>query len=191
MTILVLGLLLFLGMHSIRMVADGWRARLVERIGEPRWQAVYGAVSGLGFVLLIWGFGLARAETVEIWSPPLWSRHLTAIFTLPAMILIAAAYVPKSRIKARIGHPMVVGTALWALAHLIANGRIEGMLLFGGILIWAMFDFRSLRRRDRIAGISHGQGTAAGDGIAIGAGIVGWLLFVAFLHAYLMGVQPL
>jgi len=191
MTILTLGLLLFLGTHAVRIVADGWRTRQIERLGVRPWKAAYAAVSAAGFILIIWGFGLARGDAVTIWSPPLWSRHLAAVVTLPAMILIAAGYVPGSRIKARLGHPMLAGTALWAAAHLCANGRGEHVLLFGAILVWATIDFRSARRRDRAAGIRYAPGTAARDGIAIGVGSAGWLLFVAFLHAWVIGVQPI
>lgn len=131
MRTLVLGLLLFLGTHSIRIVADGWRTARVARLGENRWKGLYSLASALGLGLIVWGYGLARAEPVALWTPPRWTRHLAALLTLPAFILIAAAYVPGSRIKTALGHPMVAGVKVWAIAHLLSNGNLADALLFG------------------------------------------------------------
>jgi uncharacterized membrane protein len=190
MTFLVLGLILFLGTHSIRLVADGWRTAQVGRLGLNRWKGLYSLVSALGLGLIVWGYGLARAEPVELWAPPTWTRHVAALLTLPAFILIAAAYVPGSRIKAAIGHPMVAGVKVWAIAHLISNGNLADALLFGAFLLWAVADFRSARRRDRAAGVRYRPGTAARDGMAIAAGTGVWALFAGFLHLWLIGVRP-
>lgn len=190
MTYLVLGLLLFLGTHSIRIVADGWRTAQVSRLGENRWKGLYSLASALGLGLIVWGYGLARAEPVALWAPPAWTRHLAALLTLPAFILIAAAYVPGSRIKAALGHPMLAGTKVWAIAHLLSNGNLADVLLFGAFLAWAVVDFSSARRRDRAAGVVYRPGSAARDGLAVSAGTGVWALFAGFLHLWLIGVKP-
>lgn len=190
MTLLVLGLILFLGTHSVRIVADGWRTAQVGRLGLNRWKGLYSLASALGLGLVVWGYGLARAEPVALWLPPTWTRHATALLTLPAIILIAAAYVPGSRIKAALGHPMLAGVKVWAIAHLLSNGNLTDVLLFGAFLIWAVVDFSSARRRDRAAGVVYRPGSAARDGLVIAAGTGVWALFAGFLHLWLIGVRP-
>lgn len=190
MTPLLLGLILFLGTHSIRIVADGWRAAQLARLGEQRWKGLYSLASAVGLGLLVWGYGLARAEPVVLWVPPPWTRHLAALLTLPAFVLIAAAYVPRNRLKAAVGHPMVAGVKVWAIAHLLSNGNLADALLFGGFLLWAVADFRSARRRDRTAGVRYPAGSAKRDGITLAAGLAAWALFAGFLHTWLIGVRP-
>ncbi len=190
MTYLILGLLLFFGTHSIRIVADGWRAAQLARLGEPRWKGLYSLASAVGLGLVVWGYGLARAEPVALWDPPAWTRHAAALLTLPAFFLIAAAYVPGNRIKAAVGHPMVAGVKVWALSHLVSNGTLADVLLFGAFLVWAALDLRSARRRDRAAGIRYPEGTAARDSLTIAIGLAAWALFAGVLHAWLIGVRP-
>lgn len=190
MTILILGLILFLGMHSIRIVADGWRARQVARLGENGWKGLYSLASALGLGLVVWGYGLARAEPIVLWAPPVWTKHVAALLTLPAFVLIAAAYVPGNRIKAAVGHPMVAGVKVWAIAHLLSNGNLADVLLFGAFLAWAVLDFRSARQRDRAAGVRYAAGSLARDGFATAAGIGAWALFAGFLHLWLIGARP-
>src|SRR5438093_8402954 len=161
MTILILGLLLFLGVHSVRMVADGWRSRQIARLGEHLWKGAYSLLSVLGFGLIVWGVGLSRAQPVVLWEPALGMRHLTALLTIPAFILLAATYVPGSRIKAIVGHPMMLGISIWALAHLLSNGSLTDVLLFGAFLIWSVLGFRAARGRDRAAGVVYRAGTLA------------------------------
>ena len=190
MTLLILGLILFLGMHSIRIVADDWRTARVAQFGENGWKGLYSLASALGLALVVWGYGLARAEPVVLWAPPGWTKHVAALLTLPAFILIAAAYVPGNRIKAAVGHPMVAGVKVWAIAHLLSNGNLADVLLFGAFLAWAVLDFRSARQRDRAAGVRYATGSGARDGMAIAAGIGAWALFAGFLHLWLIGVRP-
>jgi uncharacterized membrane protein len=190
MTALILGLLLFLGTHSVRIFADGWRTYQVVRLGEQRWKGLYSLASAIGLALVVWGYGLARAEPVVLWLPPAWTRPVAALLTLPAFVLIAAAYVPGNRLKPALGHPMVAGVKLWAIAHLIANGNLGDVLLFGAFLVWAVLDFRSARGRDRAAGVRHPAGRAARDGVTLAAGFAAWMLFAAFLHTWLIGVRP-
>lgn len=189
MTILLLGLLVFFSVHSVRIAADGWRIRQIARLGENRWKGLYSLASLAGLVLIVWGYGLTRAAP-ELWNQPVWTRHLAALLTLPAFVLLTAAYVPGSRIKAAIGHPMLAGVKLWAFAHLIANSRPGDVLLFGAFLVWSVIAFVSSRRRDRAAGTTPVPGTVSGDGLVIAIGLVAWALFAFYGHAWLIGVRP-
>lgn len=155
MSFLILGLIVFLGAHSVRIFAGDWRDAQIVRVGEMSWKGVYSLISAVGLGLIIWGYGIARAESSMLWVAPVWTRHLAALLTLPAFIMLVAAYLPGSHIKAAVGHPMVAGVKLWALAHLLANGKLAAVMLFGAFLIWAMLDFISARRRDRLAGRTY------------------------------------
>lgn len=199
MTLLILGLILFLAPHSVRIVADDWRSAQVARIGLPAWKGLYSVVSIVGLALIVWGYGMARTAPIEVWNPPVFTRHLASLFTLAAFVLLVAAYVPRNRIKAAIGHPMVAGVKLWAFAHLLANGTVADLLLFGSFLVWAIFDFRAARRRDRAAaaGATRGGASAgaspslAADVVVVLVGIGAWALFAFQLHGWLFGVRPL
>jgi uncharacterized membrane protein len=190
MGMLVLGLVLFLGVHSVRVFADGWRGSLIARRGEGAYKGLYSLASIAGFALIVWGYGLARTAPVDLWMPPVWTRHLSALLTIPAFVLLAAAYVPGTRIKAAVGHPMVLGVKTWAFAHLIANGRLADVVLFGGFLAWAVVLYIASRRRDRRTGTRYVAGPASRDMIAIAAGLVAWAAFAFWLHGVLIGVRP-
>ena len=190
MTILILGLLFFLGVHSVRMVSDGWRARQITRVGEHLWKGAYSLLSVLGFGLIIWGFGLSRAQPLVLWQPALEMRLLTALLTIPAFILLAATYVPGSRIKAAVGHPMLLAVSIWALAHLLSNGSLADVLLFGAFLAWSVLGFRAARTRDQADGVVYRAGTLTGDAKVVVVGLVAWALFARFLHGWLIGVNP-
>ena len=190
MTFLILGLVIFLGVHSLRMVADGWRTQTRARLGERAFKGVYSVISLLGFALLVWGFGQARQQPVQLWSPPTFMRHLALLLTLVSFVLLAAAYVPGNGIKARVHHPMVLGVKAWALAHLLANGTLADVLLFGGFLVWAVLSFRAARQRDRAAQISVPAGRLGPTLVAVGVGLVAWAGFAFWAHAVLIGVRP-
>ncbi|MDG2539516.1 NnrU family protein [Dyella jiangningensis] len=191
MAVLILGLVLFLGAHSVRIFANDWRSRQVARLGEKGWKGLYTLVSIAGFALIIWGFGLARQQPVLLYVPPIWLRHLNALFTLIAFILVVAAYVPGNHFKAKLGHPMLAGVKTWAFGHLLATGMLHDVVLFGAFLLWAVVDFISARRRDRAAGVSYQAGTAKGDLIVVVAGVVAWAVFAFWLHGWLIGVKPM
>lgn len=191
MALLILGLVLFLGVHSIRIVADGWRTQQRARLGEMRWKGLYSLVSITGFVLIVVGFGLARQHPVLLYVPPLALRHLNALFTLLAFILVVSAYVPPNHFRARLGHPMLAGVKVWAFGHLLATGMLHDVVLFGAFLLWAVVDFVSARRRDRAVGVVYPAGTVKGDVIALVAGIVFWAVFAFWLHGWLIGVKPM
>ena len=191
MSYLVLGLVLFLGVHSVRIVADGWRTQMRARMGELPWKGLYSLASILGLALIVWGYGLARQQPVVLWNPPVGMRHAASLLTLIAFVLLAAAYVPRNALKARLHHPMVLGVKVWALAHLLSNGNLVDVVLFGGFLLWAVLDFRAARQRDRAQGMVYAPGTAAGTGIAVVVGAAAWASFAFWAHAWLIGVAPM
>ena len=191
MVMLLLGLVLFLGVHSTRIVANGWRSDMISRFGEMPWKAAYSALSIAGFVLIVWGFGLARQQPVQLWMPPRGMRHLASLLTLIAFVLLAATYVPRNAIKARLHHPMVLSVKLWALAHLLANGNLAHVVLFGSFLLWAALSFRAARARDRAAGTVYVPGTTAGTVTTVLVGTLGWELFAFWAHGALIGVRPI
>ena len=190
MTYLVLGLVIFLGVHSVRIVADTWRGRMLQGLGEGAWKGLYSLVSLLGLALIIWGFGLARQQPVQLWSPPVAMRHLASLLTLVSFVLLVAAYVPGNGIKARLHHPMVLGVKTWALAHLLANGNLAHVLLFGSFLVWAVLSFSAARRRDRASGTQYAPGRTGATLLTLALGTGVWLAFALWLHGMLIGVRP-
>lgn len=190
MPILIAGLVVFLGMHSLHMLAPGFRERMVARIGLLPWKGTYSAVSIIGFVLIVIGFGAARAQPQLLYMPPLFLRHLNALFTLLAFVLIVAAYVPRNHLKQWIGHPMLLGVKLWAFGHLLATGYLHDVVLFGAFLVWAIADFAVSRRRDRRAGTMYPRGALAFDVLVVAVGIAAWAIFAFLLHVPLIGRNP-
>jgi len=189
MAYLVLGLVLFLGVHSVRIVAEGWRSQTVARIGANRWKAAYSAVSLFGFLLILWGFSQARLMPVQVWSPPMGMRHLAWLLTWLAFVLLAAAYVPGNGIKARLHHPMVLAVKTWALAHLLANGNLAHVVLFGSFLVWAVFNFSAARRRDRAGAIRYPPGRMMPTVITVVLGTLAWAGFAMWLHGWWIGIR--
>ena len=190
MTVLILGLVLFLGAHSVRIFADGWRTRTVARVGAGTWKGLYTVVSIAGLALIVWGFAQAKQQPVVLWQPPVAMKHLNSLFTLLAFVFLAAAYVPRNQIRARLHHPMVLGVKLWAFGHLLATGKRADVVLFGAFLLWAILDFRAARQRDRALGTTYPPGTLPGTLIAVVVGVVAWAVFAFWLHAAWIGVAP-
>jgi uncharacterized membrane protein len=191
MLVLILGLVLFLGIHSLRIFADDWRGRQIARMGLMRWKVLYAAVAIAGFVLLCWGFGLARQQPVLLYVPPLWLRHLNALFTLVAFVLFIAARVPRNHFKEKLHHPQVLAVKVWAFGHLLATGMLHDMVLFGAFLLWAVVLFAVSRRRDRREAAVYAAGTVQGDVLTVVIGGALWLAFVLWLHLWLIGVSPM
>jgi uncharacterized membrane protein len=190
MSILVLGLLLFLGVHSTRIVADDWRTAQLKRLGDGPWKGIYTLLSLVGFGLIIWGFGLARHQPVALWMPPVGMRHVAALLTLMAFILLAAAYVPRNAIKSRVHHPMLLAVKVWAFAHLLSNGKLADLVLFGAFLGWAVVCFIAARKRDRAAGTQYPAGTPGATAATVLVGAAAWAGFAFWLHGALIGVRP-
>jgi len=186
-----LGLAIFFGVHSIRLVADDWRSSCIERIGKLTWKGLYSGVSLVGFVLIVWGYGVARQQPVQLWSPPVGMRHFAALLTWLAFVLLVAAYIPRNHFKARWHHPMLLATKFWALAHLLANGTLAGAWLFGSFLLWAVVMFVSSRRRDRRERL-HCAPSLLGRSLAsVLLGTLAWAAFAFALHGLLIGILPL
>jgi len=191
MTLLILGLVLFLGIHSARIVAEAARAHFIARHGLGAWKGLYSLISIAGFVLLCVGFGQARQQAIVLWSPPRWTHDVAALLTLVAFILVVAAYVPGNGLKARLKDPMILGVKSWALGHLLANGTLADVVLFGSFLAWAVLDFRAARQRRRagaeppVAPVKRGRGA-----IVVVVGALAWMLFAFHLHQPLIGVAP-
>jgi len=191
MPYLLLGLVLFLGVHSVRIFADGWRTQMLQKVGEAAYKGSYTVLSLAGFGLIIWGFGMARETPMQLWVPPVALRHPALLLTLVAFVFLAAAYTPRNAIKARVHHPMVLGVKTWAFAHLLVNGNLAHVILFGSFLLWAVANFIAARKRDRAQGVVYATGTRSGTVRAVVIGAGAWVLFAFWLHGWLIGIRPM
>jgi len=187
MTWLVLGLAIFLGVHSVAIVAAPWRDAMVARLGEGPWKGLYSVASVAGFALIVIGYGAARADPVVLYTAPVWMRHLVLVLMLPVFPLLFAAYLP-GRIKSTVRHPMLLATKLWATAHLLANGNLADVLLFGAFLAWAVADRVSLKRRTPRA-VPGAPAGPLNDVIALVAGLALYGVFVVWAHGWLIGIR--
>ena len=189
MGIFVVGLVLFLGIHTVSIVAPQWREAQLARLGEGPWKGPYSGIAAVGLGLLIYGYGVARQSPIVLYTPPTAFRHLALLLMLPVFPLLVAAYVP-GRIKAMAKHPMLLATKFWATAHLLANGTLADVLLFGGFLAWAVADRISVKRRPPRA-IPGAPPRPYNDVIVVVLGLVLYALFVLWAHRWLFGVSPL
>ena len=188
MLLLIAGLLLFLGIHSLSIVNEPLRDRLAQRLGVVGWQAIYAIIAVAGFILIIQGYAAARLEPVLLYAPPAWLRHASMLLLLPVFILLLAAYLP-GRIKAATKHPMLLATKIWAFAHLLSNGMLHDVVLFGAFLAWAVVDRISMKRRVQRP-LPGAKASKLNDAIAVVAGLVLYVWFVKQGHAWLIGVAP-
>ena len=188
MYLLIAGLIIFLGLHSVRIFAEGWRSQKLAQWGEGGWKGAYSVVSIVGFAVIVWGYGQSRLAPVVLWVPPVATRHIAATLMLLAVVLLVAAYVPGNAIKAKLHHPMILAVKTWALAHLLANGNLADVLLFGAFLAWAVADFISCRKRDRAAGTVYPAGKAVPTVVTVVVGLAVYGGFVMYLHKWLIGV---
>ncbi len=192
MTILIFGLILFLGIHAVRIFAEPWRNTQITKLGDGKWKGLYSLVSIFGFVLISVGYGQARLAPIVVWSPPLWTWHIAVALNLVAFVLLTAAYVPQNHLKAKLEDPMIIGVKTWALAHLISNGTLAGIILFGSFLVWAVLDYRSCRkRRSKNMRVPQTRTSVAMTLATLAIGLAGWALFLLYAHQTLMGIQPL
>lgn len=190
MTLLIVGLALFLGIHSVSIVAPEWRDAQVARRGEAAWKGLYSIVSIGGFALLIYGYGVARQAPVVLFTPPTAMRHVALLLMLPFFPLLFAAYLP-GRIKTAARHPMLLAVKLWAVAHLLANGTLHDVILFCGFLAWAVTDRISVKRRTAVRAVPGAPASPTNDVIAVVGGLAAYAVFVMWAHAWLIGVAPL
>lgn len=189
MSLLVLGLVLLLGAHSLPM-AQELRGRLIARLGANGYRGLMSLASLAGLALIVWGYGQARQDPVILWQPPLWTAHIAWPLMAIAFVLIVAAYVP-GRIREKVRHPMLAGVKIWAFAHLIANGTLAGLVLFGAILAWAVSDRISVKKRERAGLVTVTGGPLRNDAIAVTVGLAVYAAFLLFLHEWLIGVAPI
>jgi len=189
---LVIGMIVFLGVHSIRIVAPGFRDRTITARGERAWKAIYSLASLVGFVLVIWGYGQARQTAPVLYNGTAALAGVAVLLMIPASILLVAALLPAGRIKVAVKHPMLTAVKTWAVAHLLVNGDLASIVLFGGFLVWAVADRISESRRLE-AGITKNPVLVSGrsDVIAVVVGLVVYGLFVWTLHEWLIGVPPI
>lgn len=188
MDVLIVGLIVFFGVHSISILDLPWRDAMVGKIGEWPWKGIYSLFAAIGLALIVWGYGLARHDPVVLYVPPLWLRHASLLLLLPVFPLLFAAYLP-GRIKSAAKHPMLAAIKLWALAHLLANGTLADILLFGSFLAWAIADRVSMKYRQQRP-IPGAPSSKLNDVIAVAAGLGLYLVFALWLHQWLFGVRP-
>lgn len=187
LALLILGLALFLAPHTLTAFRQA-RQDVIDRFGLGAYKAGYSVVSVIGVLLAGYGFGLYRATGwIDVWYPPTWLRHLSVLLVWPAIVFLAAAYSP-GRIKTALKHPFLVGVKLWALAHLLANGDLGSIVLFGSVLAWAVFDRISLKRRTDPGAPPIPVGGLQNDVIAVSAGTVVYILLALYFHPYVIGV---
>ena len=189
MGILILGLVIFFTVHSVSIINEPWRDRMASKMGEWAWKGVYSLAAIVGFVLIVKGYGLARYDPILLYTPPVWLRHLTTLLLVPVFPLLLAAYFP-GRIQAATKHPMLIATKLWAVAHLLANGMLADVLLFGAFLVWAVADRISMKRRTQRT-VPGAPPTRVNDAIVVIAGLALYVAFVLWLHTWLIGVSPI
>ena len=192
MLVLVVGLVIFLGVHSVSIVAPGWRTATVARLGERPWKGLYSLASAVGLALIVVGYGMARRDPIVLYTPPAALRHLALVVMLPVFPLLFAAYLP-GRIRAAAKHPFLLAVKLWALAHLLANGMLVDVLLFGAFLAWAVVDRISVKRRPaaQTHDVPAAPPGAANDAIALIGGLAVYALFILWAHRWIIGVSPL
>jgi uncharacterized membrane protein len=187
-SIFIAGLVLFFATHSVSIANAPWRDRMVQRLGLMTWQGIYSAVALVGFVLIVWGYGLARQDPTVLYTPPVWLRHVALLLLVPVFPLLLATYLP-GRIQTALKHPMLAATKFWAFAHLLANGTVVDVLLFGSFLAWAVMDRISVKRRAPRP-VPGAPPSRFNDIIAVVGGLVLYVAFVRWLHLWLIGVSP-
>ena len=188
---LIVGLVLFLGIHTLQSLAPQARQNAIARWGTLGFKAGYALMALVGLYLLVQGYGLARLEPVVLWTPPRGMQHATILLMWVAMVLLVATYVPGNQIKAKLRHPMTLSVKVWALGHLLSNGNLADVILFGGFLVWSVLVFRAARQRDRMSLHSGPEGKLVGTLLAVVLGTGIWAAFLmGGLHLWLVGVMP-
>lgn len=196
MALFILGLVLFLGSHSLRVFADDWRTAKMAQWGEKFYKGLYSVASLVGFVLMVYGFSKIRWDSPWLWHPPVGMRHLAALLMLPALVLLVASQVPHNAIKAKLRHPMVLAVKVWALAHLLSNGKVADLVLFGAFLVWAVLNFRAARQRDRLAAHTLTDDATQPANLTntwrvVLVGVAVWAILLFGGHKWLFAVSPL
>lgn len=189
MALLILGLVLVIGMHSLKIVLPNWQSDLTRRIGRGPYIGLYSFVSTIGLVLIVWGFARAWQAPVFLYTPPSWGRHVTLLLMLPALILVFASIFPIGRIKRLVGHPLLIATMLWGLGHLFANGDLAGVVLFSAFFAWAVID--RIMQPAESSVTTNEVSSGHWDLAAVFAGAALYAVLLAGLHYWVFGVSPL
>jgi uncharacterized membrane protein len=190
MSLLIIGLIIFLGSHSCRIFAEPWRNHMIDRLGEVKWKGFYTIISLIGFVIMVIGYGQARQNTLILWQPNALLVYIALALNLVAFVFLAGSSPSNNAVRLKLKHPMILGVKVWALAHLLANGTLVDLILFGSFLLWAVLDFRSARKRPIHIPEKALVSTKATIVVVL-TGIVLWAAFIFGLHQYLIGVSPL
>ncbi|MEF2551653.1 NnrU family protein [Aurantimonas sp. A2-1-M11] len=190
MVVLVLGLVIFLTIHSLRIVAEPTRNRMLARLGENRFKGIYSVLSLVGIVLVVSGYRDVRMESALLYAPPEGLRHLALLLVPVGFVLVASAYLRGGRIKRAVRHPMVLGVGLWALGHVLANGTVADAVLFGSFLVWAVLDYASAINR-AVPAPAGKSPSLTGDVLAVVIGLGLSALFILWAHRWLFGVAPI
>ncbi len=188
MTLLIVGLVFFIGLHSVRLVAPGWREAMIERLGSGPWKGIYSLGALAGLAMIIWGYGIAREAPEFLYVLPQGTVHLAALLMLVSIILLVTSDLPVGRIKQAVKHPLLIGVKIWAFAHLLVNGDVASILLFGGLLIWAVVTLILVKRRGEPAPVAKSSWS---DATAVVGGIAVWALIMFWLHEWLIGMPPI
>lgn len=190
MTLFLIGLVIFLGSHSCRIFAEPWRTKMIAQLGEKKWKGLYTIISLTGFIMMVVGYGQARQNPILLWQPTSAGIHLALVLNLVVFNLLTSSSPTNNAIRLKVKHPMILAVKVWALAHLLANGTLVHLILFGSFLIWAVLDFRSARKRPFDVPESNVISKKA-TFISVISGIVVWAIFVFWLHEVLIGISPL
>jgi len=190
MALFLFGLFIFLASHSCRIFAESWRNQIIDRIGEVKWKGLYTIISLIGFIIMVIGYGQARQDTLVLWQPNAFLIYIALALNLIAFIFLAGSSPSNNAIRLKLKHPMILGVKVWALAHLLSNGTLVDLILFGSFLIWAVLDFRSARKRP-IHISEQAQVSTKATMITIASGVILWAIFIFGLHQYLIGISPL
>lgn len=188
MTLLIVGLVLFLGIHCVRLLVPQWREAMIERLGAGPWKGIYSIAALAGLALIIWGYGIARQEPEFLYTLPQGTTHLAALLMLISIVLLVSSDLPVGRIKQAVKHPLLIGVKIWAFAHLLVNGDVASVLLFGALLVWAVIALIRIKRRGEPAPVAKSSWS---DAVAIVGGIAVWALIMFWLHEWLIGVAPI
>lgn len=191
MSALLLGLILFIGTHSVRIVADDWRTRTRQRIGANRYKAIYSVLTTLGFVLLVWGYGQARHDSRLLWVAPAGLYHATAGLMLVAIMMLMGAHFKRSAISVKLRHPMLWSVVVFSAAHLLVNGRVADAVLLGALGAWGLANLISCYLRDVVQGTTYPSPTLKATVLNLIAGAVVYVGFAFWLHEPLIGVRPI
>lgn len=191
MTWLIVGLVVFLGIHMTRVVAEDWRMRMIQRVGAQTWKRTYSAISFVSLAAIIYGFAVARADSAVLWVAPKALVPVTAALMLASMILLAGFHVKRSHVSTISHHPMLWSVVVLSAAHLLVNGRVVDALLFGAFLVWSVVDLISCYGRDARYGVAYPQPEARATLINLAMGVAFFAVFAGFLHKLLIGVSPI